>query len=327
MKRSGTAAKHRAATLESRLPLASRMIWNRAHHNAFTDLARFQGGWYCTFRESSEHMRGVGRIRLLYSPDGREWSSIRLFRKNGVDLRDPKLSLAPGGRLMLVVGGTRFEGDRYVGRRPHVSFSRNGTDWSRLTPILEDGDWLWRVSWYEKRAYGISYRLLTRNRWTVVLFGSDDGLHYEEICDLGVGGKPNEATVRFRPDGRAVALVRREGGDKRGWVGTSSPPYLDWDWNPLQQRLGGPNFLILPDGRMWAASRIIAGNQARTCVGPLTMSSFTPSTELISGGDCSYAGMVHHRNRLWLSYYSSHEGKASIYFTNMPLPPETLERR
>lgn len=312
---------------DPRSPLESKMIWNRAQHNAFTDLARFRRDWYCVFRESSEHMRGVGRIRLLRSTNGRAWSSVRLFRKNGIDLRDPKLSLAPGGRLMLVAGGTRFEGDRYVGRRPLVSFSSDGSEWSRLTPVLGDGDWLWRVSWHEDRAYGISYRLPTRTKWTVVLLRSEDGLRYEEICDLGVGGKPNEATIRFRPDGSAVALVRREGGDKRGWVGTSRPPYRDWDWRSLEQRLGGPNFLILPDGRMWAGTRIIAGNEARTCVGPLTSDSFSPSIELASGGDCSYPGMVYYRGRLWLSYYSSHEGKASIYFTNTPLPSETAERR
>ena len=303
-------------------PLESRMIWNRAPHNAFTDLARFRKSWYCTFRESSSHMRGVGRLRLLRSANGREWSSVRLFRKNGVDLRDPKLSLTPGGRLMLVAGGTRFEGDQYVGRRPLVSFSDNGSEWSPLTPILEEGDWLWRVSWHEKHAFGISYRLLTQKKWAVVLLRSDDGLQYEEVCDLGVGGKPNEATIRFRSDGGAVALVRREGGDKCGWVGTSVPPYLKWDWHPLEHRLGGPNFLILPDGRMWAATRIITGNQARTCVGPLTSEGFSPTIKLRSGGDCGYPGMVFHRNRLWLSYYSSHLGKASIYFTNTGLPAD-----
>ena len=32
-----------------------------------------------------------------------------------------------------------------------------------------------------------------------------------------------------------------------------------------------------------------------------------------SGGDTSYPGIVWHDGKLWMSYYSSHEGKARIY--------------
>jgi hypothetical protein len=38
---------------------------------------------------------------------------------------------------------------------------------------------------------------------------------------------------------------------------------------------------------------------------------------LPSGGDCSYAGMVWHDDLLWISYYSSHEGKTSIYLATI----------
>jgi len=34
---------------------------------------------------------------------------------------------------------------------------------------------------------------------------------------------------------------------------------------------------------------------------------------LPSGGDTSYPGLLWHEERLWVSYYSSHEGKTSIY--------------
>lgn len=297
-----------------------RRIWRRGRHNAFTDLARFRGSWYCVFREAGEHMRGVGRIRILRSDNGREWSSAAIIAQRGVDLRDPKLSTTPEGRLMLVAGGTRFEGDRYVGRRPRVSFSDDGRRWTPPELVLDDGDWLWRVTWHERTAYGITYRLQSKRVWTVSLVASRDARRFGEICRLGVGGKPNEATVRFRPDGSAVALVRREGGDKRGWVGTSNPPYTSWSWSTLGDRLGGPNFIVLPGGAMWAATRIIRDGDARTVLGPLTSRSFTPSIELPSGGDCSYPGLVWYRNRLWVSYYSSHEGRSSIYLGVIRLP-------
>jgi len=38
-----------------------------------------------------------------------------------------------------------------------------------------------------------------------------------------------------------------------------------------------------------------------------------------SGGDCSYPGMVIDRGVLWVSYYSSHEGRARIYLARIRL--------
>lgn len=298
-------------------------IWASAKHNAFTDLVRFKGAWYCTFRESSGHVGGRGRIRILRSRDGRAWSPCALLSLRGIDLRDPKLSITPRGSLMLLAGGTRAVGSR----RPRVAFSPDGSCWSDLQPILDEGDWLWRVTWRDGKAYGITYRLQSARRWTISLLCGSDGVSYHEICDLGVGGKPNEATLRFRPDGGAVALVRREGGDTRGWVGTSPPPYTDWHWHSLRYRLGGPNFLVLPDGRMWASTRIIRRAEARLSVGALTETSFDPVFTLPSGGDCSYAGMVWHRKRLWISYYSSHEERTSIYFARLDLSGICFGRR
>jgi len=280
---------------------------------------RFKSAWYCSFRESRDHMGGGGRIRVLRSRDGRSWESNALLAQRGIDLRDPKLSVTPASGLMLLAGGTRIVDGKSVGRRPRVAFCADGSRWSRLEPILDEGDWLWRVTWHERRAYGVTYRLLSARRWTVSLLSSSDGLDYREICDLGVDGRPNEATVRFLSGGEAVALVRREGGDKRGWVGSSPPPYERWRWTPLDYRLGGPNFIVLSDGRMWAASRIIRGKEAALGVGPLTADGFAPHLFPPSGGDCGYPGMVEYRGQVWISYYSSHEGKASIYLARLPL--------
>ena len=45
--------------------------------------------------------------------------------------------------------------------------------------------------------------------------------------------------------------------------------------------------------------------------------TLTELTAFESGGDTSYAGVVTEGNVLWASYYSSHEGKASIYFVKV----------
>lgn len=192
--------------------------------------------------------------------------------------------------------------------------------------ILEDGEWLWRVSWHGGWAYGISYRLESAEEWTVSLLASRDGLEYTRICRLEVPGRPNEATVRVREDGRMIALVRREGMggaggdvDRSGWIGASRPPYTDWRWHPAGHRLGGPNFLVLPDGSMWAAGRGYRDEGHRTVIARLEPESYEPVLELPSGGDCSYPGLAWWDGRLWASYYSSHEGKACIYLAEVRL--------
>jgi hypothetical protein len=71
-----------------------RKIWDAAPHNAFTDLARQGDTWFCVFREGSGHIPGSnGVIRVLRSADGQHWESAALVAEQGVDLRDPKLSL------------------------------------------------------------------------------------------------------------------------------------------------------------------------------------------------------------------------------------------
>ena len=302
--------------------ISVRRIWGRAPHNAFTDLIRFRERWYCALRESKNHAGDIGRVRVITSADGGDWTSAALFGERGVDLRDPKLSVAPGRRLMLLMGGSFYTDGKYTGRQPRAAFSADGRAWSKPQSILSEGDWLWRVTWQGRQAYGVTYRIVDKDTWTVTLVTSSDGLSYHEVCRLRVPGKPNEATVRFLPDGGAVALVRREGGSRSAWIGSSSPPYTAWQWKAARHRVGGPNFLVLPGGHMWAAGRGWLPQGPRTLVARMDHRGYVPALELPSAGDCSYPGLAWHRGRLWVSYYSSHEGKTSIYLAQIGLNEE-----
>ena len=121
------------------------------------------------------------------------------------------------------------------------------------------------------------------------------------------------------PDGEMIALVRREAGGGSGWIGSSRPPYTRWTWTETKHRLGGPNFIRLPDGSLWAAGRSYPGG-AKTVLARMTRSSYEPVLTLPSGGDTSYPGLVWHDGLLWISYYSSHEGKTAIYLAKVKLP-------
>jgi hypothetical protein len=139
------------------------------------------------------------------------------------------------------------------------------------------------------------------------------------MTTLEVPGRPNETTLRVLPDGEMVALVRRDAGDASGWIGTSRPPYSRWSWTETKHRVGGPNFLRLPDGSLWAAGRSYPGG-AKTVLARMTRRSYEPVLVLPSGGDNSYPGLVWYDGLLWISYYSSHEGKAAIYLARVRPP-------
>ena len=295
------------------------MIWDRARHNAFTDLARVRGTWYCVLREAGSHQGNAGSIRVLASADGAVWKSAALVGLRGVDLRDPKISATPNGDLELLMGGTVVRAGAAPSRRPRISRSKDGVHWTAPAPALEEGDWLWRSTRIGQKSYGISYRLASARRWEARLMESDGDGSYREVVKLDVPGRPNEATLRFRKDGRAVALVRREGGSRRAWIGTSRPPYLQWKWSETAERVGGPNFLLLPDGTMWAAARTWRRGEPVVSICRMSEHGISPVLNLPSGGDCGYPGMVVDRGVLWVSYYSSHEGRASIYLTRIRL--------
>ena len=296
-----------------------RKVWDAAPHNAFTDLIRFRDAWFLTFRESEGHVGGNGKLRVLTSADGERWESAALLAEEGIDLRDPKLSVTPDGRLMIVAGGSVYDGKTFKGRQPRVAFSQDGHTWTPTTRVLAEGDWLWRVTWHGGRAYGCSYDYRDSDREadrSLKLYASDDGVTYELVTTLRVPNLANETTVRVLPDGEMLALVRRESGNRRGWIGSSRPPYTDWTWNETEHRLGGPNFIALPDGSLLAGTR---GSGPTTVLARMDRTSLTPILTLPSDGDTSYPGLVMHDGLLWVSYYSSHEGKSAIYLAKVRL--------
>lgn len=285
-------------------------IWDTGPHNAFTDLVRFNDAWYCTFREGDGHVGGDGKIRILTSMDGAAWESAALLEEAGIDLRDPKLSVTPANQLMMLAGGSVYEDKDLVGRQPRVAFSEDGRTWTPTERIMREGDWLWRVTWYEGRCYGVSYN----KDKSLYLASSADGRQYEILAEWCLQGFANETTLRFEDDGTMIALVRRD--PEEALIGQSEPPYLQWTWTAAGHRIGGPEFIILPSGAMWAAGRYYPGG-ATTRVFRMALDAVEPVLELPSGGDTSYPGMVWHDGLLWMSYYASHEGKSSIYLAKI----------
>jgi hypothetical protein len=299
-----------------------RKIWDRAKHNAFTDLLHDGKNFYCCFREADKHVPGLdGGIRILVSSDGEKWESEILLEEPAVDLRDPKLSLTPDGRRMLLAGGSLYapgpaagKSRKRTGMRGRVFFSKAGGGWTSPQPISIEGEWLWRVTWHEGAAYGFSYDKGT----ALNLWKSKDGVEYEKVHEAKLPGESmgGETTIRFKPDGTAIALVRRDAKPRSTYFGESKAPYAAWKWRDLEHPIHGPNFLILPDGEMVYSGRVYEP-QVKTTFGVLGAGKPEQKFELPSGGDTSYPGLVWRDETLWLSYYSSHEKKSAIYLAKL----------
>ena len=292
-------------------------IWDRAPHSAFTDLLRHRGRWWCTFREATDHGRSIGTLRVLVSDDGEAWTSAAEVVEEGIDLRDPKLSVMPDGRMLLLAGGTVFRGTTYLSRSPRVCFSEDGITWSAPARVLAEDHWLWRVTWHDGVGYSVSKLGEADNPRRGFLYTTRDGLEWQWVTELRPpdgSWTVSETTLRIMPDGEMIALIRPD------WIGSSRPPYTEWSYAHLQQNLGGPNFIRIPSGDLWAGARCSdAAGAPVTALARMSRDAFDVALVLPSGGDNSYPGMVWHEERLWISYYSSHEGKANIYIAQVSL--------
>lgn len=317
-----------ASSVRAELVEAKR-IWDQAPHNAFTDLVRWQNEFYCAFREGRGHVSSDGKIRVLRSQDAGTWTSAALVELAGFDLRDAHLSVTPDGRLMLLGGAAPREKDgQSAPTGSFVAFSKDGVDWTKPQIVSEPGRWLWSATWHEGKAYGVSYAAGSGERHLSLLV-SEDGLAFKPVVErLFAEGFPNETALRFTSDGTCYALVRRDkGGDGpySAILGVSGGDFTKWNWHDLGTEFngfGGPNFIQLPTGQWLAAGRMHEGGaHTALCRLDMTEHKMTKLLKLPSGGDTSYPGLVWHNGLLYLSYYSSHEGKTSIYLAKIKIAP------
>ena len=309
-----------------------RKIWDNGSHSAFTSLIKFRGDYYCSFREGESHIfdekdKAEGKIRVIKSSDGINWENVVLLGKSGYDLRDPKLSITPTGKMMLIIGGSIYEDRKLTGRVPQVSFSEDGCFFTDPAPVrIHDSagngtDWIWRVTWEGETGYAAMYSLLNNDESRLCLLSTKDGVNFNLITRFDIPGYPNEATVRFDAGGDMYMMVRREKENQKGYWGKSSPPYTKWTWKEMDFRLGGPDFIHVNDGL------IVMGTRSHYTSFPKTVlltgnetGKFQEVYVFPSGGDTSYPGFIVEGDQLWVSYYSSHETPlASVYLAKFPL--------
>lgn len=307
-------------------------IWDEAPHNAFTDLIRYKDNFYATFREAKGHISGSdGTARVIKSADGVTWKSVKSFAMEGLDVRDPKLSITPDDKLMVLMDVETYKNNKVDTRKPFVSYTTNGVDYTTPFASVVDpkiavkSDWVWRVTWHKGVGYAVNYQ-----PGKAYLLKTIDGKIFENVSELKIDGGPNECTIRFDKNDKMYIVIRRDGADKLGVVATAEAPYTDFEFNKMTERIGGPNFMFLDENTLCITTRIYIPNPPgaakeykayRTAILITNLKGKIKKTIIIpeSAGDTSYPGMVMYQDKLWLSYYSSHEGKTAIYLAKVPV--------
>jgi hypothetical protein len=300
---------------------STQMIWDQAPHNAFTDMIKYNGEYYVTFREGSSHVSTDGTVRIIKSGDLQTWTSVETFHpaEPGTELRDGHLSVTPDGGLMMI--GTDYDVDDTDHRRNSwIWTSPDGNTWTQSSWMGEDDMWIFSNVWADGNNYALGYD--TRHVDPVIrMYSSSDPNNLSTyIEDMGIShygdlGEPSLIELR---DGRMVSLIRNYplGGAIVGI--TDDPNYEQWQWSNTGVIIGGPAIVELPDGRIIAGVRLYDGGyRTSLCWLDPNAGTLEEFLELPSEGDTSYPSFVYEDGTLLMSYYSSHEGSSKIYLAEL----------
>ena len=333
-----------------RLPQVSvssvRRVFHNGEHNAFTDLCRFQGQLYLTFRSCPDgHMvHPTAAIIILRSRDeGAHWDPVHRFAVKERDTRDPHF-LVFRDRLF-VYTGTWYSGPGTLKREDydlnkHLGFaawSDDGTTWN--SPVMLEGTfghYIWRAASFAGKAYLCGRRkpgfeIGPRGEGEKVqslMLESEDGLIWRKRAFFQETAG-DETAFLFQSDGGVLA-VGRHGGGRNAQLLRSKPPYAEWQRRDLGRPIGGPLLCQWGDWIMVGGRKTTAEKGPKTSLCWLAGDELQEFAELPSGGDNSYPGFVDvSPTRALVSYYSSHErdpsGKVitAIYLAELLLKPNT----
>lgn len=301
-----------------------RRVFHNGEHNAFTDLCRYRGNLYLTFRSCPDgHMvHPTSSIHIMVSRDeGKTWTPVHRFSVPKRDTRDPHFLIFKD--RLFVLSGTWYSGDTTLAREDYdlnkhlgyAAWTDDGKNWN--SPVMLEGTfghYIWRAASYGGKAYMCGRRkpqfeVKARGEGKVVeslMLESDDGLIWRK-CSLLQPIAGDETAFMFDPDGTATALARH-GEGKEAFLLQSQAPYQTWKRTDLDRSIGGP-LLTRWNGRVVIGGRKTSKEKvAKTSLCWLVDDKLVEFAELPSAGDNSYPGLVElSPTAALVSWYSTHE--------------------
>jgi len=297
-----------------------RRVFHNGEHNAFTDLIRWRGQFWLTFRSCPDGhgVASTASIIVLKSSDTRTWTQVHQFAVPKRDTRDPHFLVFK--EKLFIYTGTWYAGDgvpapgtvdfnRHLG---YAVWTADGARWEGPRHLEGTyGHYIWRVATHGDKAYLCGRRAYAGGRQSALL-ESDDGLiwRFRSLFQESAG---NETAFHIEPDGALTAISRKTSFTSD--LSRSRPPYTDWSRVELPTFIGGPLLTRWKDQWLVGGRRWEEQNQVRT---PITTLYWLVGDELVrfaelpSGGDNSYPGFVElDDGRGLLSWYSTHEKNAA----------------
>ncbi|MFZ2643763.1 MAG: hypothetical protein WA117_22415 [Verrucomicrobiia bacterium] len=303
-----------------------RRVFHNGEHNAFTDLAKFNGKFYLTFRSCPDgHMvNPTASIIILASDDSKDWKQVHRFNVPLRDTRDPHFLVFKG--KLFVYTGTWYSGPTTLDRKDYdlnkhlgyAAWTDDGAKWH--SPIMLEGTfghYIWRAAACGDKAYlcgrrKVGFEVAPRGEGRKVesmMLESDDGLVWRKRAVFQeIAG--DETAFLFEPDGSLLGVGRR--GSNPAQLLRSKPPYTNWDRKDLDRYVGGPLITKWGDRYVVGGRKQVKGSGPKTSLCWLVDGQLHEFAEFPSGGDNSYPGFIELApNRALVSYYSSHEKDAA----------------
>ena len=297
-------------------PASVRKVYDDGRHNAFTALVRWKDAYWLSFRNADSHAYGEADLIVLCSPDGEKWTEAH--RVNALpDDRDPQF-LATEKRLFLY--DPALQGPDLT---TFATWTEDGATWSKPQPVYEPRYILWKPRIHGGRFLASAHRKgegkdAAKMRQSH-LITSTDGLKWDKISLVSGGNYESETTIFPGPGDKLTAFLRIK-YSVPGFILEAPPPYQEWTRRPADIHLSGHSVHAFR-GTTYLFSRTMndKGSDTGTMIYTYADGKATPYCKLPSGGDCSYAEAVEVGDEMLVSYYSSHEGRTSVYLARVPL--------
>lgn len=273
---------------------------------AFCDAAKFEGKYYCVFREGENHApyhewHQNGYLIILSSSDLLNWEEEMVIKDDDWDLRDPCFCVVDDN-LFLYYGLYSFA-------IPTPYFK------TRLTRLTNEGGklhivnsekvdigeyskhWLWKVYYSDGLFYGTTY---FEDR-PVNYVTSSDGVHFSKVSEVTEKGSET-SLVDFNEN--RIGIVRSPVSKGNSLLAISSRPYAIWNCYELNEMIESPECFIYADdiyviGRSRNGMSMFRLDVNLKCVIPV-FNFFA----LGDYGDRGYPGVVVENNEVNVFYYA-----------------------
>ncbi len=289
---------------------------------AFCDAIKFEGKYYCVFREGENHApyhdyHENGYLKILSSDDLKNWHEAIEIKDAEWDLRDPCFC-AVGNRLFLYYGLYSF-------KTPNPS-QKTGLTTLEIyeeslhivnTEKIDIGQysnlWLWKVYYENGEFYGTAYDANS----SLLYVTSNDGVHFSKVSEIIEKG--DETSLVEMKDKRKVAIIRNVTSQEKSYMAISQPPYTSWNTCILNEMIESPesfiyNNVVYTIGRSSYGMSMFKVDLSEKYVEPVF--NFFACGDW---GNSGYPGIIMEGDKLLVIYYAINPAtnETAIYQTNL----------